>query len=299
MSMSLSKTIDSFRNSMVVKPYPSLSLSLTHSLSPHGRLPHAPCCGVSVAQRAVWGSHCSSQETHRLQLETNWRVRSKCADLPLVTVRVSPLSLSLLSTVAEPASPTYSSNPVTRLHDGTSPRTSPRTAEAHVARLVQEASSSDSDLLLYFTNPIGRASPTDVTPAVAVGLVVPFALIQEDPASPEDSANSDYFMSLWFANPRGRASPEDFASSESVVALYFANPRGPASPTDFPTAAAAALCQHVSFAATCGTGTSTICVCIRSKMRSWDAFFTATCDTGTLTLVGSVSSFQPRWNVRS
>ena len=59
-------------------------------------------------------------------------------------------------------------------------------------------------MTLHFTNPGGRASPTDITTAVARALFMPFALVQDD--------------------PRGPSFRKNFASSDSDVVLYFTNP---------------------------------------------------------------------------
>ena len=83
----------------------------------------------------------------------------------------------------------------------------------------EDFASSDSDVALYFTNSGSRASPADFTTAVASAMVVSFALVRGDPASP---------------------SPEYSATADSVVAQYFADTRDQASPTDFPTAVVAA-----------------------------------------------------------
>ena len=77
--------------------------------------------------------------------------------------------------------------------------------------LVQEDSASsedfastDSDVALCFTNPGGRASPTDFAAVVAAAMVVHVVLDQEDPASPENIASSDSVEALYFfASPGG------------------------------------------------------------------------------------------------
>ena len=65
----------------------------------------------------------------------------------------------------------------------------------------------DSHVALCFTRPVGEISLTGIATAVLAVLVVPFALDQEGPASPEDTAGSDSVVALCLVNPGGRTSP--------------------------------------------------------------------------------------------
>ena len=69
----------------------------------------------------------------------------------------------------------------------------------------EDFASSDSDVTLYLAIPGGQSSPTDFAAAVALAMVVHFALDQEGQASPcpEYSANSYSVVVLYFANPGG------------------------------------------------------------------------------------------------
>ena len=58
-------------------------------------------------------------------------------------------------------------------------------------------------------------------------MVVPFAQVQEDPASSKGTASLESDVALCFTNPGGRASPADFATaivSALVVPLALVGP---------------------------------------------------------------------------
>ena len=86
-------------------------------------------------------------------------------------------------------------------------------AELHLQRLASRLLSRQPWRLSwrsrYFANSGGRASSTDFATAIIWAvLVMPLALHQEDPASLEDTANTDSVEALFFAIPGGRASPK-------------------------------------------------------------------------------------------
>ena len=88
--------------------------------------------------------------------------------------------------------------------------------------------------------PGGRASPTALTTAVMPPLFLPFALGQEGPSSPEETAISESVVAPCFAISRGRASPTDFAPVASTASAVAVALRGRPSATDLTSAAATA-----------------------------------------------------------
>ena len=140
--------------------------------------------------------------------------------------------------------------------------------------LQGDTAGSDSDVALHFSIPGGRPSSTGFATAAAAvtsALVVPFALDQKGPASPEDTASSDTVVGLYCAISGGRASSADCApavasalleslspgqedpfsrgdaaSSDYVETMCFAIPRGRPSPADLATAVAASTVMSSS-----------------------------------------------------
>ena len=84
------------------------------------------------------------------------------------------------------------------------------------------------------------ASPTALTTAVMPPLFLPFALGQEGPSSPEETAISESVVAPCFAISRGRASPTDFAPVASTASAVAVALRGRPSATDLTSAAATA-----------------------------------------------------------
>ena len=119
----------------------------------------------------------------------------------------------------------------------------------------EDSASSDSVMALHFAFPRGRASSAHF--AVTSALVVPFALVQEDPAAPEDCASSDSGVTLCFTKLGGRASPTDFVSAV-VAALVVSSLQ----------AKKTRLHQKTKRVFTFGTDTLTVCFGMRSEMRS-------------------------------
>ena len=72
-------------------------------------------------------------------------------------------------------------------------------------------------MALCFTRPVGEISLTSSATAVLAVLVVPFALDQEGPASPEDTAGSDSVVALCLGIPGGRTSPVLQVLMEALV----------------------------------------------------------------------------------
>ena len=89
--------------------------------------------------------------------------------------------------------------------------------------LQRKTVKSDSDLTLCFGIPGCRALPADFATAVTPALVVACVSNQEDPPSPEDSANTDSNVALCFAIPGGRTSATDFATA-AISAVLVASP---------------------------------------------------------------------------
>ena len=72
------------------------------------------------------------------------------------------------------------------------------------SRSGASTSSASSDFAVAaYSKPEGRASPADLAIAVAAALTALFALEQEDPASPAETASSDAVGALRFEIPRG------------------------------------------------------------------------------------------------
>ena len=81
------------------------------------------------------------------------------------------------------------------------------------------------------TNPVGRASSTGFTTAVASGMFMPLVVGQEGPAPSEDSASSDSVEALHILIPGGRASPPVVATAvTSALVVPLLDQEGPSSP---------------------------------------------------------------------
>ena len=92
-----------------------------------------------------------------------------------------------------------------------------RASPTHFATVGATPSAAVAAVLCTLSG--GRASATHfATAPISAVLVVPLA----DPASPEDTANTDSVEALHFAIPGGRASPTDLATfGGTALALYF------------------------------------------------------------------------------
>ena len=81
------------------------------------------------------------------------------------------------------------------------------------------------------TNPVGRASSTGFTTAVASAMFMPLVVGQEGPAPSEDSASSDSVEALHILIPGGRASPPVVATAvTSALVVPLVDQEAPSSP---------------------------------------------------------------------